>query len=102
MLSKLKTLSVQKAVTLMTSSLVVAAVGIISIISLVVIAGKVENDAAKAQAMNIAVAAEMFELSVEGAEVRWGRDGSVTGVVVEAFPDVSDYAIVDEIVRATG
>lgn len=102
MLSKLEKLSVQKAVTLMTSSLVVAAVGIISIISLVVIAGKVENDAAKAQAMNIAVAAEMFELSVEGADVRWGRDGSVTGVVVEAFPDVSDHAIVDEIVRATG
>ena len=61
MLSKLEKLSVQKAVTLMTSSLVVAAVGVISIISLVVIAGKVESDSAKAQARKVAVAEERFE-----------------------------------------
>ncbi len=102
MLSRLEKLSVQKAVTLMTSLLVVAAVGVISVISLVVIAGKVDSDARRAQSMNIAVAAEVFELTIEGAETRWTLDGSVREVVVPSFPDVSDHKIVDEIVRATG
>ena len=101
MFEALKRLTIARAVTVMTAGLVIVTVGVVTAISLLVIASRVNQDAKSDQSMNLAIAAEVLELSARGTEIEWTKDGGVDLVRVDAMPDVSDHQIVDSIVKAT-